>query len=285
MNTCNLTTDPQNLYCLGRSFIQKIPKSATVLLLAALVAFSSQRSMAQDRQSPIDFNPRDVVLGPALPRITANYSSSADLKVVHTWAPPFLPELKKFSTVKALVSGVNGLSLDGTNYTLVEFHFHTPSEHTANGADTPMEVHFVHLQDGKNLGDPDALFVIGAWILPGSRNAEFDKIFAHLPQPGDPPLTISNFNLAQILPSLLRSFRYPGALTAPAALPGFPPIEEQIESDIFPENVRWVVVRDFIHMSPTQIAAFQALFPEPHGNARPTQLMAGRIVNASVQPK
>jgi carbonic anhydrase len=116
-----------------------------------------------------------------------------------------------------------------------------------------------------------------------TSNQRANSNFQHLPQPGDPPMTVDSFDLTQILPSLSRSFRYPGSLTAPAAIPGFPPIEEQVRDDVFPEIVQWVVVRDFLHLSPKQIAAFRALFPEPHGNSRPTQPIAGRTVEASVR--
>lgn len=264
-------------------FIRRLPAA---LLVAGLFASSCGNLVAQDRQSPIDFNPTDVVLGPVLPQITSSYSSDATLEVVNTWRPPFDFELKKFSTVQANVISINStLTMEGKTYRLIQFHFHTPSEHTVNGSYAPMEIHFVNLEDGKTLADPDSLLVVGAWILPGARNAEFDKIFSHLPQPGDPPRTITHFNLAKILPSLSRSFRYPGSLTAPYAIPGFPSIQQQIADNIFPENVQWVMVPDIIHLSPKQISAFEALYPEPMGDSRPSQPIDGRTVEASVRAK
>jgi carbonic anhydrase len=38
--------------------------------------------------------------------------------------------------------------LGGEEYVLKQFHFHTPSEHTLNGKGYPLEVHFVHSDDG-----------------------------------------------------------------------------------------------------------------------------------------
>ncbi len=34
--------------------------------------------------------------------------------------------------------------INGKTYTLKQFHFHTPSEHTFKGKHFPMEAHFVH---------------------------------------------------------------------------------------------------------------------------------------------
>ena len=36
------------------------------------------------------------------------------------------------------------LSWKGEKYSLQQFHFHTPSEHTINGIQFPMEMHLVH---------------------------------------------------------------------------------------------------------------------------------------------
>ena len=38
----------------------------------------------------------------------------------------------------------SSISLEGRQFSLLQFHFHLPSEHTAEGASYPMEVHFVH---------------------------------------------------------------------------------------------------------------------------------------------
>lgn len=52
----------------------------------------------------------------------------------------------------------NTLTLNGEVYTLVQFHFHNPSEHAKGGVLYPMEVHFVHkTKDGK-------IAVVGALI-------------------------------------------------------------------------------------------------------------------------
>ena len=63
----------------------------------------------------------------------------------------------------------NGITLDGTRFELLQFHFHHGSEHTLDGAQLPMEMHLVHRSDR------GALAVIGvllgecaAWRYRGS---------------------------------------------------------------------------------------------------------------------
>lgn len=51
------------------------------------------------------------------------------------------------STVEVVVGGK--LNANGKDYKLVQFHFHTPSEHRINEEYSPMEVHFVFQTPGK----------------------------------------------------------------------------------------------------------------------------------------
>ena len=75
------------------------------------------------------------------------------------------------------------------------------------------------------------------------------------------------------------TFRYPGGLTAPAFFSGFTPsLAEQIDTDIFPEIVLFVIVDEPMVLSSEQVDAFRALFPEPGGNARKTYALDGRRV-------
>ena len=50
-------------------------------------------------------------------------------------------------TIQVDVSHGGGLKLDGKDYTLKQFHFHHPSEHTVNGKAYPAELHLVHKND------------------------------------------------------------------------------------------------------------------------------------------
>jgi carbonic anhydrase len=57
----------------------------------------------------------------------------------------------------------------------VQFHFHSPSEHTINGKHYAMEVHLVH----KN--DEGQLAVVGALMLPGKSRALLQTLFEQFP--------------------------------------------------------------------------------------------------------
>ena len=58
--------------------------------------------------------------------------------------------------VQVTVPKGNFCMLDGQKLELVQFHFHTPSEHTFDGAGTAMEAHLVHkdVSTGECAGAP-----------------------------------------------------------------------------------------------------------------------------------
>ena len=144
-------------------------------------------------------------------------------------------------------------------YRLVQFHWHTPSEHWLDGESFPMELHLVH-------ADENGRLVLGALVKEGRPNAELAKLWARLPEtPGD-RVEIHGFDLAKLLPATLRSYRYPGSLTTPPC----------------DQGIQWVLLAEPIELSAEQIATFRALFfgteRFPVGNARPLQPRNGREV-------
>ena len=55
------------------------------------------------------------------------------------------------------------MTVDGTDYVLEEFHFHTPSEHAVAGRHYDAEIQFVHVEKGKEgSNDPSARRLIAA---------------------------------------------------------------------------------------------------------------------------
>ena len=140
-------------------------------------------------------------------------------------------------------------------FTLVQYHFHAPSEHTVGGKHYPMEMHLVF---GSNGG---ALAVIGVLIEEGAHNAAFDPVWSHLPKAKgvESHLEHVKVGIDDLLPKVHTSYRYDGSLTTPPCS----------------EGVKWFVMTTPVALSPEQIAAFTALVKE---NNRPAQPLNGRAI-------
>jgi carbonic anhydrase len=182
-----------------------------------------------------------------------------------------LPVENDGHTIEAEVSakepdGKVTLRIQGVGYRLVQFHFHTPSEHTVKGKGAPIEMHLVHSGPGGRLA------VVGVFIREGEPNPELSKIWARLPKkPGD-ETEVHDFDLRGLLPKSLASYRYAGSLTTPACGQG----------------VQWNVLASPLTLSAGQIAELRKIFSGkqfPDGNHRPVQPLNGRVVVTDVQPE
>jgi carbonic anhydrase len=140
----------------------------------------------------------------------------------------------------------SSITFEFTTYQLVQFHFHTSSEHTIDSVGADMEAHFVHK-------DPATgnLAVIGVMINEGAEN-EFLKAFLdNLPaNKNDTVKSATTFLASDLFPDNLSYFTYPGSLTTP-------PCSEIVE---------WIVLQNPIEASHDQIEKMHALM---HDNNRP----------------
>lgn len=205
-----------------------------------------------EAQSPIDVSTTGSVwerLAPLEPEY-----GTADVEVVNNG-----------HTIEVEVpEGKAVLRVGGQAYRLVQFHWHTPSEHWLDGERYPMELHMVHAGQAGRM-------VVGALIEEGEANRELAKIWAVLPErPGD-HAAVADFAVWKLLPehsssSRLTSYRYSGSLTTPPC----------------DEGISWALLAEPVTLSTEQIGAFRALFfgteGFPAGNARPLQPRNGRIV-------
>lgn len=204
-----------------------------------------------EAQSPIDIRSDNTYFGRLSP-LRFNLSSDTDLSVINNGSP------STESTIRANIDpGEGSVTVDGKTYSLVQFHFHEPSEHLENSKPTPMEMHMV-------FADASNILVVGRWINEGSFNNALGPIFSDLPQTVTDVNTVNDFNLNSLLPDSMESFRYTGSLTTPP----------------FTEGVKWINFAQPLEMSSTQIQAFETLFPE--GNTRPVQPLNGRIILTDV---
>ena len=156
-------------------------------------------------------------------------------------------------TVQANFAPGSSLISGSHNYTLVQVHFHTPSEEAFNGRHYPMVAHFVHKDaDGK-------LAVLGVMFENGAANAELGKLIAAAPKAHtrDGNYKMTQIDPSALLPHDLHVYRYTGSLTTPPCT----------------EGVTWHVAIKPVHASKEQIGALHAVMGH---NARPVQPLNGR---------
>lgn len=178
-------------------------------------------------------------------------------KVVIDYRPLPLTVLHNGHTVQVEVANGSRITIDGKAFELLQFHFHTPSEHVVDGKPYPAEVHFVHrAADGE-------LAVIGAFIADRPGNAALAEVVAHAPAGKSPAMTYSwvTIDPAAIMPAPASFWSYGGSLTTPAC----------------GEGVRWMVQRQPLALSRQHVDALRAAMGE---NARPVQPLNGRAVTA-----
>jgi len=192
------------------------------------------------RQSPIDLTAGDMTDVPALEV---------------SYAPTKLNIVNNGHSIQVNYDGGSSAMLGGDRFSLLQFHFHSPSEHTVAGKHYPMEMHLVHRNAEGKLG------VIGVFLEEGAQNAALATVWAHLPKQAGQPRTVKGVkvNVADLLPKDRTRFVYSGSLTTPPCS----------------EEVSWVVMKTPIQASAAQIRAFQALYK---GNNRPVQSLYGRAI-------
>ncbi|TMJ28542.1 MAG: carbonic anhydrase [Alphaproteobacteria bacterium] len=157
-------------------------------------------------------------------------------------------------TIQLNMGETSVLGYGNTNYRLLQFHFHHPSEHLIAGKLFPMEVHFVHANAAGSLA------VIGVLMAAGRANAAFNKIVSTMPDKEGPAIAADRaINPNALLPPSRSYYRYEGSLTTPPCS----------------ETVDWLVLTDPIQVADADITRFARLFPM---NARPVQKSNRRFV-------
>lgn len=159
-------------------------------------------------------------------------------------------------TIQVNVAPGSAITVGGKRYELLQFHFHSPSEHTINGKHSPMVIHFVHKSDDGKLG------VIGVLVNLGKENSALASLWAKLPQAAGEKVALENkkVDLMQLLPKGKTYYSYVGSLTTPPCT----------------EGVQWMVMSSTISASKKQVEAFTKLFPH---NNRPVQPLNNRTVS------
>ncbi len=169
------------------------------------------------------------------------------------WQPAPLNVQNNGHTIQADVANGGAIEVDGVPYTLVQFHFHAPSEHTVGGKRFAMETHFVHKSARGELA------VVGVLHEAGKDNEALAPIWAALPKSTEEKKALPSFDLATVLPKDRAMYRYAGSLTTPPCT----------------EGVRWQVLQVPTTVSEAQVKVFNAIIKP---NARPVQPQKARDV-------
>lgn len=160
-------------------------------------------------------------------------------------------------TIQVNLVDAGGVKLDGADYKLLQFHFHTPSEEKVNGRNYSLVAHLVHKNaEGK-------LAVVAVLFKQGKENAALKSLFASLPAADGAKAVLPNgINLTDVLPADRGYYKFAGSLTTPPCS----------------EGVRWQVLKQPVELSKGQLAAFRKLYKM---NARPVQPLNGRVIEES----
>ncbi|CAM3955624.1 carbonic anhydrase family protein [Kibdelosporangium persicum] len=225
-------------------------------LSVAVVAFAGPAESKLPQQSPIDVTLESLRYDPHLPPLNVSYGHS-DIELTYIRkdqdSPTGCTTRDHEETEEAEVEpGAGHVTLSGVRYDLVQFHFHTPSEHRFHGQSTPLEMHLVHRNAAQEL------LVIGIPLTVGPAST-VDKVLADLAPECGANVHVGEIDLNTLLPHDRTTARYNGSLTT------YP----------FSENVKWFLMREKTVTQAT-ITRFQQLFTS--GNARATQPLNGRTV-------
>jgi carbonic anhydrase len=154
-------------------------------------------------------------------------------------------------TIQVNVKNNNSIKIDQDTYNLIQFHFHTPSEHSFGGQRFPGELHFVHQNDEGHFA------VVGFVVKPGANNQFFEQILNRIPKTENDSYKLQSIPLNLIPPKDQSYFSYDGSLTIPPCS----------------EGVRWMVMTMPLELSGQKLRQLAGVLGE---NARPVQAMYGR---------
>lgn len=202
-------------------------------------------------QSPVNLMEDSAVGTTSLPGFDVHYRDTV-LKVINNG-----------HTLQVNVPLGSYIKINNQRYELMQYHFHTPSEHQLNGFNYPMELHLVH-KDGRG-----HYVVIGILFREGKENDALQTILDHLPKQKGKQEIFSGieFNPNVFFPDSKRFFKYSGSLTTPPCT----------------EGVYWMVFKQPIEASAEQLEKMNEIMGS---NARPVQnLNARSLLKSWSDPK
>jgi len=195
-------------------------------------------------QSPINIRKEIIVETKGLPPINFHYTTGAS-EVINNG-----------HSIQVNVKPGSYIKIDGKEFELKQFHFHSPSENQIDGKNFPLEAHFVHAaKDG-------SLAVVAVMFEYGEENPIISKIWDKMPEKADEKekCGLAQAKINSLLPKDKAYYRFDGSLTTPPCS----------------EGVRWFVLKEYVPVSKERVKEF--LKTMKHPNNRPVQPVNARKV-------
>ncbi|WRX23143.1 Alpha carbonic anhydrase domain - like 1 [Theobroma cacao] len=187
-------------------------------------------------QSPIDLLSEKVQVLPKLGKLKRDYKP----------APAVVKNRGHDITVR-WEGDAGKININGTDYKLLQCHWHSPSEHTFNGTRHELELHIVHLSAHGEIA------VVAIVFKYGRPDRFLARLFHHIKTMGNEEKNLGMVNPGDIKFGSRKYYRYIGSLTVPPCT----------------EGVVWTIVKKV--RTATREQGFEA-------NARPTQRLDERPV-------
>ena len=185
--------------------------------------------------------------------ITASVDRDLDAITFH-YNPSPVRAINNGHTIQMNYAPGSYMEIGGRRYHLLQFHFHTPSEHLITGHASKMEVHLVHKSDDGHLA------VVGVMLEEGMGNRHLGRLWKIMPTEVNHEVYAdgSMMNVADLLPENHAYYHYRGSLTTPPCS----------------EGVNWFVMKDSVTLSKRAVAKFHSVVGD---NARPVQALHARV--------
>ncbi|XP_062117850.1 alpha carbonic anhydrase 4-like [Humulus lupulus] len=197
-------------------------------------------------QSPIDLLDQRVQVFPNLGKLKRDYRP----------APATVRNRGHDITVK-WKGHAGKININGTDYGLLQCHWHSPSEHTFNGTRFDLELHIIHLSSSGEIA------VVAITYKYGRPDPFLTRLFEHINSVGHEEKDLGIINPGNIKFGSRKYYRYIGSLTVPPCT----------------EGVIWTIVKKVRTVSREQVHALrEAVHDGYEANARPTQKLDGRLV-------
>ncbi|HUL15165.1 MAG TPA: carbonic anhydrase family protein [Terriglobales bacterium] len=193
-----------------------------------------------NRQSPIDIR----------------QTRRADLQRIRfEYKPVPLRIINNGHSIQINVQSGGGITVGAEKYSLVQFHFHNPSEEMIDGRRFDFVAHLVHQDAAGHLA------VVAVLMKTGGENPFIQTLWNNLPPHNGTEYAPEGVTVdpAALLPNDQNYYTFTGSLTTPPCT----------------EGVTWYVLKSPVEISGPQIAMFARFYPD---NARPVQPANGREI-------